>query len=92
MSITFSFLGVSFLLTAFLKSINASLTQSSIFSFLVLLTFYKYFSKNIGFWFLKYSLNISVFIFISLYANLFICINIKISMQFRLRFLSSIFC
>ena len=49
MSITFSFLGVSFLLTAFLKSINASLTQSSIFSFLVLLTFYKYFSKNIGF-------------------------------------------
>ena len=44
---------------------NALLTWFTIFSFLVPLEKYKSFIKYDGFWYLIYSINISVFIFVS---------------------------
>ena len=59
----FSFSGISVLLTALLKSIDALLTRFTIFSFILLLELYKSLNKNDGFWYLKCSTNILVFIF-----------------------------
>ena len=61
----FSLSGVFLLLTAFLKSIKESLTWFTICLFIFLLTLYKSFATNDRFWYLKYSMNVSVLIFIS---------------------------
>ena len=67
----FSLLGIFFLLIALFNSIEIFLTLFTIFLFLVLSASYKSYNKNDGFWYLTYSLNISVFISDSLHIIFF---------------------